>query len=86
MFMSEEIEKQETKQWKTAATFPTYEEASAEKEKLSKTNELVKIRMGGRGKLFRVKVWNTPKEKTTNKKTKKGKNENKKVRSGQTSE
>ena len=83
--MSEETTKQETKQWKTAATFSTYEEARLEKEKLLKTNELVKVRRGH--KVYRVKVWNTPvKKASNNKKTKKGKNANKKVRSGQTSE
>ena len=58
-----------------------------QRKKLLKTNELVKVRMGDRGKVFRVKAWNTPEKKKNpiNKKTKKGKNENKKVRFRQTS-
>ncbi len=86
--MPEETPKQETKQWETVATFNNYEEAKLEKEKLLKTNEQVKVKAIAAGKLFRVKVWNPPVEKKApaKKKTKKGKNANKKVRSGQTPE
>ena len=86
--MSEQVVEQITKQWTTAAIFHTFEEADTERKELSKINELVKVKMGNKGKVFRVKIWNTPTNKNlTNKKSKgKKKNENKKIRTRQTSE
>jgi hypothetical protein len=78
--MSEEVEKQETKQWKTVASFPTFEEADLERKKLLDANEQVKVRRQA-GEVFRVKVWNPPVKKQTSKKSKgKKKNANEKVR------
>jgi len=78
--MSEEAEKQEIKQWKTVASFPTFEEADLERKKRLDTNQQVKVRRQA-GEVFRVKVWNPPVEKQASKKTKgKKKNANEKVR------
>jgi len=78
--MSEEVEKQETKQWKTVASFPSFEEADLERKKLLDTNQQVKVRRHA-DEIFRVKVWNPPVKKQVSKKSKgKKKNANKKVR------
>jgi len=78
--MSEEVEKQETKQWETVASFPTFEEADLERKKLLDTNQQVKVRRQA-GEIFRVNVWNPPVKKQASKKSKgKKKNANEKVR------
>lgn len=78
--MSEEVEKREIKQWKTVASFPTFEEADLERKKLLDTNQQVKVRRHS-DEIFRIKVWNPPVEKQASKKTKgKKKNANEKVR------
>jgi len=84
----------ETKIWKTAGTFNTYNEANTFRLSLlmSNTHTLVKVKRGGKGgNLYRVKVWNeptlsevSPKKKTKIKKGKHNqrhrKHENKKIR------
>ena len=85
-----------TKDWKTAGTFSTYEEADRLRKELLGKHTLVKVRMGARSSkrnVFRVKCWDPPsveKEvKKERKQLKKGKNnkrqlknENRKIRAG----
>jgi hypothetical protein len=79
--MPEEQIKEKTKIWKTVSTFQTFEEADNKRKELLTTNEQVKVRRGGlNGDLFRVKIWNTPKQPVKNNKRKNEKNANKKVR------
>ena len=69
-----------TKDWKTAGTFSTYEEADRLRKELLGRHTLVKVKMGApasKQSVFRVKCWDPPPVKKEVKKERKHLNKGK---------